>query len=56
MVLSRVWVVREYTRTVLSVQQVARRGAVGCGEVSQARVGVGGVRVARRDSWGVGSG
>lgn len=37
-------------RTVLSVEQVARMGAVGCGAVSQARVmvGGGGERVVRR--------
>ncbi len=37
-------------RTVLSVEQVARMGRVGCGAVSQARVVVegGGERVARR--------
>lgn len=35
-------------RTVLSVEQVARRGRVGCGAVSQAREeGWGGDRVAR---------
>lgn len=39
-------------RTVLSVEQVARRGWVGCGAVSQARdaCGVGGERVVRRVS------
>lgn len=37
-------------RTVLSVEQVARMGRVGCGAVSQARVvvGGGGERVVRR--------
>lgn len=42
-------------RTVLSEEQVARRGAVGCGDVSQARgaEGVGVVRVVRRVRWGV---
>lgn len=37
-------------RTVLSVEQVARMGAVGCGAVSQARIVVGGSgeRVVRR--------
>lgn len=34
-------------RTVLSEEQVARRGRVGCGDVSQAREGDGGVRVDR---------
>lgn len=36
-------------RTVLSEEQVARRGAVGCGAVSQAREGDEDVSVARRE-------
>lgn len=43
-------------RTVLSEEQVARRGRVGCGAVSQAREGFGGVRVERRVILGVGVG
>lgn len=39
-------------RTVLSEEQVARRGRVGCGAVSQAREGEEGSRVARWDIWG----
>lgn len=41
-------------RTVLSEEQVARRGAVGCGAVSQARDEEEDVRVARRDILGIG--
>lgn len=36
-------------RTVLSEEQVARRGRVGCGAVSQAREWEAGSRVARGD-------
>lgn len=39
-------------RTVLSDEQVARRGRVGWGAVSQARDGEDGARVERRDSLG----
>ena len=46
--------VRLYIRTFLSEKQVARRGRVGCGVVCQARVGDGGVRVARRERGGGG--
>jgi len=40
-------------RTVLSVEQVARMGTVGCGAVSQARVVAGeeGERAVRRVRW-----
>lgn len=41
-------------RTVLSEEQVARRGRVGCGAVSQAREGEEGSRVARCDIRGRG--
>lgn len=37
-------------RTVLSEEQVARRGRVGCAAVSQAREGEEGSRVARWDT------
>jgi hypothetical protein len=53
MVERRVKVVREYMRTVLSEEQVARSGAVGCGAVSQAREGDGEVRVARSEIFAI---
>lgn len=40
--------VSECMRTILSEEQVARRGRVGCGAVSQAREGDGEVRVDKR--------
>ena len=39
-------------RTVLSEEQVARRGRVGWGAVSQAREGEEGLRVERREIFG----
>jgi len=47
---------REWILTVLSDEQVAMRGRVGCGAVSQAREMEGGATVERRVSGGGGGG